>query len=204
MNSTNHTLFVLLFVSLATMPVIAQNSNPTQKTEKKTVKEESREDGLVKLNTNRNLNFKINIDEKALETYIELAVQNAMRSVETALEALEIHIEPIEINLKDLNLNLDRIDINIPRFDIEPIGIDLDDMDEDFDMDIDMNDNWDSDDEDRVIILKQDSDFKKSGNDDKLKENDKQKAKADKEMKQSKDKATKEEKDKTKGLKKIN
>jgi hypothetical protein len=155
MNSTNHTLFVLLFVSLATMPVIAQNSNPTQKTEKKTVKEESREDGLVKLNTNRNLNFKINIDEKALETDIELAVQNAMRSVETALEALEIHIEPIEINLKDLNFNLDRIDINIPRFDIdiEPIGIDVDDMDEDFDMDIDMNDNWDSDDEDRVIIL---------------------------------------------------
>jgi len=45
---------------------------------------------------NRNVN--VHIDHRALETSIETAIENAMRSVER-LERLQIQIEPMEIKL---------------------------------------------------------------------------------------------------------
>ncbi|MBK8290993.1 MAG: hypothetical protein IPK96_08610 [Flammeovirgaceae bacterium] len=48
MNTSNRSLFVLLLVLLAAVPVFSQNTDTvTKKTESKSTQEKSREDGLV-------------------------------------------------------------------------------------------------------------------------------------------------------------
>ena len=208
----------IAMVCLIAAPGFSQNPNSnTESIQKKVssssqteVKEESsRTQGLRKIASYRKMDLDIRIDEAALEASIELAIKDALESVEAVLEKLEIHVEPIEINLSNLNVGSEPIIINIPdvNIDIEPIEIDMDEMHFDFDFD---NNDWDND-SDEIDGWEEDGDDN-DGNDkeykfrkEDLKEKDKikEKDKSDKD-KSSKDKPTEKVKDKAKGLKKIN
>lgn len=221
MSLLNRILFLCLIVSLASVPGFSQedsqkkNTAQSAKEQPKTDKtngESSGTTGLRKINTHRDRNFDIKIDEEALEAKIESAVEEAMRSVEVELGRLEIHIEPIEIDLSNLDVNIDPIVINIPDMDIniEPIEIDMEDMD--IDIDIDEHDfDWDNDEDDRDHDDNDDEEdaFRSKGlnrlsvDQDKEPNKDQLKDKSSKEKDKS-DKSDKKDKEKSKGLKKIN
>ena len=141
----------------------------------------SRSSGLRKISGPTNpIDVDIDIDEAALEQSIDLAVEQAMKSVDIVLDNLDIRIPPIDIDLSALDVDIDPIEVNIPDFDFRMDPIDLE-IDHDFDIDID-SDDWDDE-----------SEF------------DKQKSKPDKDKAdkdKQKDKSGKDEK--AKGLKKIN
>jgi hypothetical protein len=191
-------LLTCLLIGLIAIPGFSQST-----IKKDESSADSKSAGLKKIDSGsqfRNRNFNVNIDEEALEASIELAVRDAMRSVEQVLEKLEIHIEPIEINLNNLDLNIDPIVINTPKIDVnvDPIDIDLDDMDFDMvmDIDVDIDDDrfdWDNDDEDNDSFFQKE---KAKEKEEKEKMKSKEKEKSDKQINQEKDMA--------KGLKKIN
>ncbi len=81
----------------------------------------------------------IDINNHELETEIETAIDQAIRSIDLRFEDMDVH--PIEIDLSDLNLNLDYLgrdfdfsDIDFDRieFDMEDLNIDIDIDDDDF------------------------------------------------------------------------
>ncbi len=226
MSFSTRTLAFTIF-SLVSVAAFAQSDSvPAKKSKEKTDQDEPKTAGLRKITTQSQLrggNFDVNIDEEALEARIESAIEQAMASVEVALEKLEINIEPIEIDLGQLDelraldnledIHIDPIHINIPDMDIdidiEPIEVNIPDIDIDLD-DIDIDNDFDRNDDDE-----DNEDYRSDGlrkvsidrDQDQDKEKDKLKDKSDKEKDKSlkKDKVkSKEEKDKTKGLKKIN
>ena len=219
MSLLNRILFLYLIVSLASVPGFSQEDS--QKKTAQSAKEQPKTDktngelsgttGLRKINSHRDRNFDIKIDEEALEAKIESAVEEAMRSVEVELSRLEIHIEPIEIDLSNLDIDIDPIVINIPDLDIdiEPIEIDMEDMD--IDIDIDEHDfDWDDDDDrDHDDNDDEEDAFRSKGlnrlsvDQDKEPNKDQLKDKSNKEKDKS-DKSDKKDKEKSKGLKKIN
>lgn len=207
MNVFSRTLFAVLILLLAMVPVFSQNSDTSsQKSEKKPTRDpangETRADGLRKITTRaiRDRDFDIKIDAEAIELNIEFAIESAMKSVEGALEALQINIDPIEIKLGDLNLDMDPIEINLPRLniDIEPIEIELGDLD--IDMDINEDHVYWNEDGDNYDENNDDDDNGKLWQIDEL-TSPKNK---NKEKDKKKDKSDQKEKDKSKGLKKIN
>lgn len=189
---------VSLIISLASISGFSQEPTPKKDTVQP-VKEQtppdetkdasSRTEGLRKITTRspHGWDIDINIDEEALDANIELAIENAMESVEVALENLEIHIEPIEINLEELDLDFDPIEIEIPNLDIDvdPVEIDLNDID--IDIDIDEDDfNWNDDEQEETfrdeLSLPSDQDINKN---------------------QEKNNSKKDEAEKSKGLKEV-
>lgn len=189
------TVFVFPLVSLSTVCFSQTNPEQEKKTTTTEVKlEESKTSGLRKLTNNRSWDFKVNIDEEALEASIELAIEQAMNSLEVAmekLEKLEIHLEPIEINLsalENLDIDIDPIVINIDDLDIDIEIDELEDLDIDLDIDIDI----DTDDD-------EEGDLRKAGLKKLSTDPDKEKGKE----KSDKEKGSKEDKTKSNGLKRI-
>jgi hypothetical protein len=192
---------VCFFITLATVSAFAQKANAAVKESKGEQSNEStKSKGLRKIaegSSTRDLDVDVNIDQQALETNIELAIENAMRSVEVVLEQLQINIEPIEIDLSHLDIDIEPVVIDIPNIDIdiEPIEADLHDMDMDIDVDHDDFYLEEDDNEDTEEFRKGDSDSL----DDRDKNKDKVKDKSSK-VKEDKD----NQKEKAKGLKKLN
>lgn len=79
----------------------------------------------------------IDIDNHELETEIETAIDQAIRSINLRFEDMDVH--PIEIDLSDLNLNLDHLyrDFDFNDIDIDRIEFDMEDLDIDIDIDDD-------------------------------------------------------------------
>ncbi|HEV8515336.1 MAG TPA: hypothetical protein VGQ59_18765 [Cyclobacteriaceae bacterium] len=203
MKILSYTSATLILVSAA-FAAFSQNSGSI-KTDKKTQQEElPRTDGLKKISSGsaRDWDFDVHIDHVSLEKNIEVAIENAMKSVE-ALERLEINIDPIEINLKDLNMDINPIVINIPNpvVAIDPIEINIPDIDVNVDADIDHDhSNWRDDDNDEDNDIDVEKDHHRSFD----KEDSNSHWNKHKEKEKMKNESGKEEKEKAKGLKKLN
>jgi len=182
-----------LILAFATLTAVSQDSSQT-KTDKSHQDELPKADGLKKISSgSREWYFDVHIDHAALKKNIEVAIENAMKSVE-ALEKLEINIDPIEINLKDLNVDINPVIVNIPDpvVVIDPIEVNIPEIDIDAD-----NFRWnrdDNEDEDNDADIDNDNDHHRHSVHDynKYKEKHKDKDKSD------------DKNEKTKGLKKIN
>ena len=80
----------------------------------------------------------IDIDNDELETEIETAVDNAIRSIELRFE--DIYVHPVQIDLSELNLDWERLEGD---FDFMHINIDRVEPDmEDFDIDISIDEDF--------------------------------------------------------------
>lgn len=135
MNLHNRFLAVCLIVLVAQIPGLTQHSN-SQSVPVKPVEENSKgeigNDGLRKVASGTfETDVDLNIDQKILEADIEMAIDNAMRSIEIVLDYLPIRLKPLEMDFSDLNMKFDAINVSLPNMDIEiePVGVDLDEMD---------------------------------------------------------------------------
>jgi hypothetical protein len=175
MTSHHRLLFVFLVLGFTSIPGFSQKTDPPNDS-----------DGLRKITngSGRDLDIEGQIDEDLLEANIELAVEDALKSVEVVLNRLDIHIEPIQIDLADLDININPVVINVPDvdIDIDPVEIDLGEMD----VDVDEGDLGWSDESDRV-----DHDVKDDDNDGNVSKSKKSHRKDD------------DAKDQSNGLKKI-
>src|SRR5687768_7901938 len=140
-------LFIFIGISLVSTPGWSQENSkkgvaqPAME-ESEDKEEPSRSAGLRKIagGSSEEVDIDIHIDEEALESNIEMAVENAMEVVDVVLENLVIDIDPIEIDIPDFDINIDPVHIDMDDFDMDM------DMDVDVDMDMDHDDfDWDDD-----------------------------------------------------------
>ena len=89
--------------------------------------------------TSESQQLDIEIDTHKLETDIDTAIENAVRSIDLRFEDMDVH--PIEIDLSDLNLNWDHLenDFDYRDINIDRIEFDMEELDIDIDIDLD---NW--------------------------------------------------------------
>jgi hypothetical protein len=132
MKPHNRFLAICLIVLLAQIPGLSQDNN-LQSGTAKPVNENSKPE--IRSSTRKiapgsfEMDLDIDIDENALETDIEIAIDNAMRSVEIVLEGLPVHLD-LKTDFNGLDMEFDPIDINLGDLDIdiEPVEFDLEDM----------------------------------------------------------------------------
>jgi hypothetical protein len=200
-------VFSCLVISLVAVPGFSQENKQERDTTKpvkeavepdEDEEESDRSAGLKKIASGRSdRDIDVQIDEEAIESDVEIAVESAMESVEAVLENLVIDVEDVEVNIPNIDINMEPIEVIL-----DDMEMDMDmDVDVDVDMDMDHDDiSWDEDDDD------DDSSFI-SGDDkdkNKQKEKDKQKDKVKDKSEKEKNKSDKSDNDKSKGLKKLN
>ena len=134
MKPHNRFLALCLIVLLAQIPGLSQDNKPQSDTAKP-VNENSNPEirsSVRKIASGSfDMDIDIDIDEEALETDIEIAIDNAMRSVEIVLEGLPVHLDLMKTEFSGLDMEFDPIDINLREMDIdiEPVEFDMDDLD---------------------------------------------------------------------------
>ena len=133
MKPHNRFLAICLIVLLAQIPGLSQDNNPRSDTVKP-VNENSNPEtrsSVRKIASGSFDNIDIDINEEALETDIEIAIDNAMRSVEIVLEGLPVHLDLMKTDFSGLDMEFDPIDLNLRdmNIDIEPVEFDMDDLD---------------------------------------------------------------------------
>lgn len=131
----NRFVAVCLTVLVAHIPGLTQQTN-SQSEPVKPVHEHSKvetgDDGLRKVASGSfERDLDLNIDQKLLEADIEMAIDNAMRSIEIVLDELPIRLEPLEMDFNDLNIKFEGITVSLPEMDIdiEPVRFDMDEID---------------------------------------------------------------------------
>jgi hypothetical protein len=131
----NRFLAICLTVLVAQTPGLTQHSNSQSVSDKpiaENTEEETGNDGFRKVASGSfEMDLDLNIDQKILEADIEMAIDNAMRSIEIVLDDLPIRLEPLEMDFSDLDIKFDAIDISLHDMDIEiePVRVDLDEID---------------------------------------------------------------------------
>lgn len=133
MKPHNRFLAICLIVLLAQIPGLSQDNNPQSDTAKpvnESSNPEIRSSARIIASGSFD-NIDIDINEEALETDIEIAIDNAMRSVEIVLEGLPVHLDLMKTDFSGLDVEFDPIDINLRdmNIDIEPVEFDMEDLD---------------------------------------------------------------------------
>jgi hypothetical protein len=119
-------LLVLVFQNRG----LSQEKNSQSDLEKTLIQSretKSTDDGLRKVSLDSN---QLDIDiSHELETEIEAAVDNAIRSLEFRFGDLNVH--PVQIDLSDLNLKWEKleVDFDFPHINIDHLEPDLEDFD---------------------------------------------------------------------------
>jgi len=134
MKSHNRFLAICLIVLIAQIPGLSQDNNPQSDTAKPFNENSNKEirSSVRKIASGSfEMDLDIDIDEEALGADIEIAIDNAMRSVEIVLEGLPVHLDLMKTDFSGLDIEFDPIDINLRDMDIEiePVEFDMDDLD---------------------------------------------------------------------------
>jgi hypothetical protein len=137
----NYLLAVCLTVLGAQIPGLTQDSNSQSVPDKPVADNTEVEIGNDRFRKVASGSFEmdldLNIDQKILESDIEIAIDNAMRSIEIVLDDLPIRLEPLQMDFSDLNIKFDPINFSIPEIDIEiePVKVDMDEIDMNIEVD---------------------------------------------------------------------
>lgn len=140
MKPHNRFLAVCLTVLLAQIPGLSQDNSPQPVTDKQLDENSNPEirSCLRKIVSGSfELDLDIDVDQETLESDIEMAIDNAMRSAEIVLEGLPVHLDLMKTDFSNMNMEFDPIDINLRDvdIDIEPVEFDMDDFDINIDYD---------------------------------------------------------------------